>query len=243
MKKIILTGCLAVTVLFASNVNAQTYASVEKPTDATPFSIETSLLQNLGNGSGFTFSSPALRARYFFDNNIAARVQLGLGDGMGSAMTYSERFYENADGTGKEGTLEINRMAWTAQIGAEYHFLGTQKLDPYAALGINFGGGSSKAVGTMYDGTAFNENVSYEGEGGYSMIGAALGLGMDFYFVENIYIGAELGIAFNSYNYADVEQSTSIKMGNTTVTNTSVTGGNKESYLGTQASVRIGWRF
>lgn len=241
MKKIILTGCLAFSALFITNVNAQTFANVEKPTDATPFSIETILLGDYGTGINWT--SPALRARYFFDNNIAARIQIGLGDGMGSAMSYSERFYENADGTGKEGTLEINRMAWNAQIGGEYHFLGTQKLDPYAALGINFGGGKREVTGTMYDGSAFNENVSYTGEGGYSMFGASLGLGMDFYAVENIYIGAELGIGLNSFNYKDSEQSTSIDMGSSINTTTTVNGGFKETFLGTQAVLRVGWRF
>ncbi|WP_107038226.1 outer membrane beta-barrel protein [Brumimicrobium mesophilum] len=240
MKKIILTGCLAFSALFVGNVNAQTFADVEKPTDATPFSIET--LVGGVYGTGINWTAPALRARYFFDNNIAARLQLGLGDGV-SPMSYTERFYENTDGSGQEGTLEINRMAWNIQVGAEYHFLGTQKLDPYAALGINLGGGNREVTGTMYDGMEFNEDVSFTGEGSYSLFGATLGLGMDFYFAENLYVGAELGLGINAFNYKDSEETNSFTAGGATTTVTAVTGGFKESYLGTQGVLRFGWRF
>lgn|SRR5690554_2152828 len=256
MKKIILTGCLAMSALFMGNVNAQTYAEVEKATDATPFSIETPLMQNFGNGMNWT--SPALRGRYFLDNDIAIRLQIGLGDGLGSAMSTSNRFYENSDGTGGEGTQEINRMAVNFQLGGEYHFLGTQKLDPYAYLGINFGFGSLNEEGTTYNDGAYagsphpvfgpqpvgyNPDYSYERSGGYSLFGATVGLGMDFYFVENVYLGVELGVGYTGFNYKDGERTDVAKVGTTTHEITRVAAGHKESYIGTQASLRLGWRF
>lgn len=247
MKKIILTGCLAFSALFVTSVNAQTYAEVEKATDATPFSIETTILENFGNGMNWT--SPSLRGRYFFDNNIAARLQLGLGDGMGSAMTTKNRFYENMDNSGGEGTQDINRMAVNIQIGGEYHFLGTQKLDPYAYLGINFGFGTQKEVGTAYNDGAlggtpgYNPDYSYESKGGYSLIGATIGLGMDFYVVENVYIGAELGVGVTGFNYKDGDRTDVSVVGGVTTETDVVRAGHKESYIGTQASVRLGWRF
>ena len=248
MKKIILTGCLAVTALFASNVNAQTYAEVEKATDATPFSIEVLIGTN---NDGINFKAPALRARYFLSDNFAVRLQLGIGDGIGSStgsqMSEYHEFYENPDGTGEVGSQQIKRMGLALQLGAEYHFLGTQKLDPFASFGLNFGGGSEKQTFTHVNPGTMSYNAAYglEGKGGYSVFGAQLGLGMDFYFVENMYFGVELGLGFGTINKKDSERVVTVTPGggNPNIVNTTVTEGYKESYVGTQAALRLGWRF
>ena len=255
MKKIILTGCVALSALFAGSLNAQTFAEVEKATDATPFSIEVFVK---GGNTGIDWHAPSLRARYFLNDNIAARIQLGIGDGLGSPMVEKNRFYETIDNTGGEGTQQINRAAANFQIGAEYHFLGTKKLDPYAAFGVNFGFGTEKTVGEMYnDGayagsgipvfgaqpTGYNEDYSYESKGGYSVIGATLGLGMDFYFVENVYVGLELGIGVNSQKYKDGERVDNAIAGGTEYTFEAVSEGYTRTHMGTHALVRLGWRF
>lgn len=242
MKKNVVLGCVAAMLLFVGGtVNAQTFAEVEKPTPDNPWSIET----NISAGqAGINWNEPALRARYFFNENWAARVQLGLGDGSGNPMKSTEYFYENSDGTGGEGTVNISRAAVTAQLGAEYHFLGTKKLDPYAALGINFGGGTQKTVGASTNGSIYNDAVKFDGKGGFSVIGGTLGLGADFYFVENVYLGMELGFGINALNHKDSESVTEVNMGGgTTVVTTNVTPGYKEAYMSTYATFRIGWRF
>ncbi|PKR81662.1 hypothetical protein CW751_03810 [Brumimicrobium salinarum] len=241
MKRIILTGCLAVSALFASNVNAQTYAEVEKATDATPFSIETVVTTGQ---TGINWNAPALRGRYFVNDNIAVRLQLGLGDGSGNPMTEKNRYYEFNDGTkGGEGLETIKRSALNIQIGGEYHFLGTQKLDPYASFGVNISNGSQKTTWDKFDGSTYN--VAYESvqEGGYFGIGAQLGLGMDFYFVENVYLGVELGVGIHSFTHDDSVGETTVTMGGTQTTMVSETAGFKESFLSNFASFRLGWRF
>ena len=243
MKKIILTGCIAAFTFLGGNVNAQTYAEVEKPADATPWSIETLIAIN--NNDGIKWNSPALRARFFFNDKIALRLQLGIGDGSGLAMAETNNFDE-AGGDGV-GVQKINRTALNIQIGAEYHFIGTQKLDPYAALGITFGMGSQKVEGNMVDpnfgSPVYNEFVSYDGKGGYGVFGASLALGADFYFVENVYLGLELGLGFGTRNAKESESNSTVTMGGSTVTTSSTTSGNKRAYLGTQAMFRLGWRF
>lgn len=242
MKKNVVLGCVAAMLLFVGGtVNAQTFAEVEKPTPDNPWSIET----NISAGqAGINWNEPALRARYFFNENWAARVQLGLGDGTGSPMSFSRNFYENVDGTGEVGTLKISGAALVAQIGAEYHFLGTRKLDPYAALGINFGGGTRKTVGTDFDGIGYNPAVQIEEKEGHSLFGADLGLGMDFFFVENVYVGLELGAGFIAKNTKDGTGTQTIDMGGgTTVINNTFTAGKKEAFMSTYATFRIGWRF
>jgi len=241
MKKIILTGCLAVTALFVSNVNAQTYADVEKATTETPFSIEVLLT---GGQTGINWNAPALRARYFVNDNIAVRLQFGFGDGSGNAMSEKNRFYEFADGTkGGEGLETIKRSAFALQLGAEYHFLGTQKLSPYAAFGFNIAKGKSETSWDKYDGTGYNIAVASEQTGGYMGFGAQLGLGMDFYFVENVYVGLELGLGINAFTHDDRVGVTTVTMGGSSTTTTIESAGYKDSYLSNFASFRLGWRF
>jgi hypothetical protein len=234
MKKIIFT--VATVVALAGSTFAQ------KATLDNPFSLEGAL----GYSGGINWEAPTLRARYFVKENIAARVQLGLGDGLGTAQSETNRFFENADGTGGEGIQEINRMSWMAQIGGEYHLAGTDRLSPYFALGINFGGGSYKETWTMFDGTGYNANLGAEVNGSFSMFGVGLGAGIDYYVFENVYAGLELGLNYSSYNYADRTVDVTTTAGGASTTASTVVAGNKETYLSTgaaSAAFRLGWRF
>lgn len=250
MKRIILTGCFAFTILLSSNVNAQTYAEIEKPADTNPWSIETIIN---ANKNGINWNTPALRARYFLNNNWAVRLQLGIGDGSGDAMSEHHTYYEFADGTGDKGTLDINRMGINFQLGAEYHFLGTKKLDPYAAVGINFGVAHLKAkADKFYDGDPqfglpftpdhYAKGLGFDGEGGYNTVGGTIGLGTDFYFVESVYIGIELGIDYNAINHRAGEKTYHLD-GTYPKDIKGVEPEFKESYIGVQSTLRIGWRF
>src|SRR5690554_5549513 len=243
MKKIIygslIAGCL---FLVGNKATAQTYAEVEKPGEDTPWSIETLINGNVGGAAtnGIVWNTPSLRARYFVNDTWAARIQLGIGDGSGQSMKETNYFYELPDGTGGEGLEKISRTALSIQIGAEYHFAGTQKLDPYAALGVNFGVGTQKTVETDAYGGAYAEGFSGESKGGYTVLGATLGLGMDFYFVENVYLGLELGLGINSINEKESQWEQTTPVGSDSGTLPKTYG---ETFLGTQASVRLGWRF
>jgi len=231
MKKLaILVGAIALT--------GSTFA--QKATLDNPFSLEGSL--NYSNGSGIDWSAPTIRLRYFVSDNIAARVQIGLGDGSGTPASESYTFYENGDGTGATGTSDIKRGMWMAQIGGEYHLEGTDRMSPYFALGINLGGGSYNESWANSDGSSYVNGLSAEVNGKYSMFGVGLGAGMDFYVFENVYLGVELGLSYASYNYADSE--VSVSAGGTTTL--SVEPGFKETYTGTgaaNAAFRLGWRF
>ena len=234
MKRIIFSA-LAV-IAFAGTSFSQ------KATLDNPWSLEGVL--SFTNPGGINWSAPTIRARYFVNENIAARVQLGLGDGLGTPRSESYTFYENGDGTGGSGTQDITRLQWMAQIGGEYHLTGTDRMSPYFGLGINFGGGSYAESWDKYDGTGYNANIGAEVDAKYSMFGVGLLAGMDYYVFENIYLGLELGLTFNSYNYSDVTTvvTSAVPSGTTTIVN----AGNKESYISTgagSAAFRLGWRF
>ena len=250
MKKIIFTVAAVIAVVGSS--------FAQKATLDNPWSLEGGI--NYSGTGGIDWTAPTIRARYFVNENIAARVQLGLGDGLGTAM--SEKYTYNAPmggvNEGKTGTMEVKRMAWTAQIGGEYHLAGTDRLSPYFALGINFGGGSAKVTSTdassanLGDSNPDKSDFTYtngfnsELTGKYSMFGVGLGAGLDVYVIENLYLGVELGLSFNNYKYGESNLTYSQTTGGTTVTTTAVSPEYKRSYLSTgamNAAFRLGWRF
>ena len=248
MKRIIFTVAAVVAVVGSS--------FAQKATLDNPWSLEGAI--NYSGAGGIDWTAPTIRARYFVNENIAVRVQLGLGDGLGTPMSESYIYNAPTPGidAGKTGTFDINRMAWNAQIGGEYHLAGTDRLSPYFALGLNFGGGSLKEVSTdAAPGAPGNSNpsafsyangVSTEKAGKFSMFGVGLGAGLDVYVIENLYLGLELGINFDTYNYKDGEYTYTVVAGSTTTTTTTVTPGHKETYLSTgamNAAFRLGWRF
>ena len=172
MKKLaVLLGAMAITgASFAQSMD-------------TPMSLEGVLGYN---GSSLNWSAPTIRFRYFVNENIAGRVQLGLGDGTGTPASESYTYYENADATGNSGTVDISRSGWNAQIGGEYHMSATDRLSPYFALGIDFGGGSYSETWTNSDGGSYVDGLSAQVDAGYSMFGVSAGAGVDFYIVENL---------------------------------------------------------
>ncbi len=243
MKKLaVLVGAIALT--------GSTFA--QKATTDTPWSLEGVL--NYSSTTGLDWQAPTIRARYFVNDNIAGRIQLGLGDGLGTPKSESYTLYDGDTLGGKTGTAEISRMSWVAQIGAEYHLAGTDRMSPYFAFGLNFGGGSQTQTTTdaVPDGSldasnsSYAEGYSYTDEAKMSMFGVNLGAGMDFYVFENVYLGVELGLGWNSYNYKDFTGTlTSVSPAPASTTNF-FGAGHKETHLNTgaaNAAFRLGWRF
>lgn len=249
MKKLaLLVGVLGLTTT--------TFAQKPAAADA-PMSLEGVI--NF-SGSSLQWQAPTVRYRYFVNDNIAARIQIGLGDGMGTPMSesYLHREYTNVDSTLVQGSTDIKRMAWNAQIGGEYHLSGTDRISPYFMLGINFGGGSESASSVDSDGTDQYVLGGSPGMGSYvdgyssnfsqkmSMFGIGIGAGLDIYIIENVYMGFELGFNFASYNYKDATYDWSFTSGSTTTSEAYAYDGMKESNMSTgagSAAIRLGWRF
>ena len=237
MKKLaILVGAIALT----------TTTFAQKATLDNPFSLEGSMDIN----AGAAWQAPTLRARYFVNENIAARVELGIGDGLGTPMSMTEEFnkYNNADSSGVNavGTREVKNSSWNAQIGAEYHLAGTDRISPYFMLGINFGGGKYTETWDESDGSSYVEGLTAEVTGKMSMIGVGVGAGLDVYIIENLYVGLELGLNFSSYNYKDQTQTFTSTSGGVSTTSNTFSDDSKASYLSTgagSAAIRLGWRF
>ncbi len=207
----------------------------QKPSSDVKYSLEGNINYDATNGISWT--APNVRARYFVNDNLAARVQLGLG-----SSSDKTNYYEGGTGTGT-GYNTDKASSWVAQIGAEYHIAGTDKMSPYFMGAVNFGGGSTSSKGENNDGSNYMADMTYKSKTSSSSIGLGIGAGMDYYIAENMYLGLELGWGWNKGT--DKGGSTSFTTGGTTI-ETDIKGAGSSSGMGTGAmntAFRIGWRF
>lgn len=119
----------------------------------------------------------------------------------GGLAPYIFNYKENrTDSVGKD-LVEFDSTARRADIsfrpGMEYHFTGSRRLDPYAALDIEFGlvgryHAASATNITDTTGTArFTRTVTEDG--GISF-GAKLSAGMNYYVSRKLFVGVEYGM-------------------------------------------------
>ena len=225
MKKLVL---LAGVVCFSSALMAQ------KPSSDVKYSLE----GNINYDAGISWTAPSIRARYFVNDNIAARVQLGIGSSSDKTLVY-----ENSDGTGGTGSYKDAESSIAIELGAEYHLMGTDKMSPYFMAGLSFGSQSRSGSSENSDGYDYFSGYSTEYKYSGSSFGLGIGAGMDYYLAENMYIGLELGWGWT--RISDGGGSASYTYDGTTNSDVTPAGGST-SGMGTgsaNTAFRIGWRF
>jgi outer membrane protein W len=230
MKKIILSIAVIAT---AGSLFAQ------RPTEGSnPFSLEGGLSLN---STGSTFLAPELRVRYFAMDNVAGR----LGFVYNSTNVLENHYGLNADfipTSDSTGTsLERSSMMWI-NIGGSYHFSQLERLSPYAFADVMIGMGSSSTEWKDFDGSDFAKGFSRTTNNSSSGLGVRFGGGVDYYFAENVFIGAEVGFMFISTT--DKGGDVSVTSGGVTTSMSTLSSGNGSSFgNNATAALRLGWRF
>jgi outer membrane protein W len=210
----------------------------QRPEGSNPFSLEGGLSLNTTEN---TFSAPAIKLRYFATDNIAGR--LGI-------MYNSSKNIENVYGLDANGDLSADSlgtitmkesMTWVS-IGGSYHFSQLDRLSPYVALDLMYGMGSYNEQWGNSDGIDYVKGLDAEIDTKSSGIGFGLSAGFDYYFAQNVFIGAELGLMYMSEN--DKGGTVSATFGSTT-TSSDILSSGKSSSMGNNATaaIRLGWRF
>ena len=126
----------------------------QKGTTDNPWTLEGTV--NYTSADGMDWQAPDVRLRYFLKDNMAARLTLG---------------YSSSSDTTAGSSNSIG-------LGFEYHLAGNDKMSPYFAAGLNFGGTKTGDV---------VENKT-------SSLGVGISAGLDYYVAENIYLGLEIGL-------------------------------------------------
>jgi len=164
-------------------------------------------------------------------------------------MTEKENFYGSvatpANYGDSIGTWTSKTNAYFATIGAAYHFSQLEKLSPYAGIDFAIGGGSAREMGTNTNGGAWVNDFSYSSKSPMMMFGGRIVAGFDWYFSQNVFLGAELGWGLMATSYKD--ETVTVTAGSTTTeTVTPIMGGPASSVqMGNTfiAGIRLGWRF
>jgi hypothetical protein len=146
-----------------------------------------------------------LRMRYFLDYYLALRAGLILD------MTMDKK---STDPVGS-ATLSKNAFKIGAKAGLEFHFEGTKRLAPYWGFELMFAMRSvtektDDGAGTTLTQKGAWSDVAGIGIGidqanrGYTQFGAMPLLGADFYLAPRLYVGAELGLMYQTTIFKEV---------------------------------------
>ena len=181
-----------------------------------------------------------IKYRKFTDATTALRATVFLG--MGSTTT--KTLGAGSDGKGELKTVKSN-FNISIQPGIEKHFVGTDRLSPYYGAEAIIGFGSN---GTKEDDTYGADNTVKaikSSKQGTLNIGVNAFAGMDFYFADNIYLGAELGfgIGYNMKMAPKTESLDLIKDDGSIVTSEGLSGSSINIGPTVVGAIRLGFLF
>ncbi|MFN6946650.1 MAG: hypothetical protein ACK4ND_17005 [Cytophagaceae bacterium] len=158
-------------------------------------------------------NSNMLRFRYFISSRTAARLGLGI-----ASQSETVNIPDDPMSPQNYGEIRGSYTQMGINIGLERHFEGTDRLSPY--IGGDFlvaftsvrERGTDVAPGGNYSlGSSFTRKGAILGVPGFdapdagNAIGFRLVGGADFYFIRNIFIGAEFGWGLLATNLRDLE--------------------------------------
>jgi len=161
-------------------------------------------------------SMNGIRFRMFNSESSAIRIGFNIGG------TNNNEVYSQQDKTeGSDGAVvilpELNQSMQTFNFairpGYEMHFAGTDRLSPYVGAELMYAMQSSTMTREFHNANNADDQSKPENwqtwdmtvKNGSSMFGLNALAGVDFYFVDNFYLGAEINLGFHSTSYKDRE--------------------------------------
>ena len=161
-----------------------------------------------------------VRFRMFNSESSAIRVGFNIGG------TNNNEVYAQQDKTeGSDGAVvilpELNQSMQTFNFairpGYEMHFPGTDRLSPYVGAELVYAMESSTLTREFHNSNNADDQAKPENwqtwdmsvKNGSSTFGLNALAGVDFYFVDNFYLGAEINFGFQSTTHKDRETTAS----------------------------------
>ena len=212
MKKVLFVFLLA--GLFSIGVNAQD--------DKGNFTIDLNFnpAAFFDANAGPMFQLPYIKGRYFINTDLAARLGFNL-------SSFGDKFYL---GAGTDDYVESSSFSWTFAPGIEKQF-GNEKFVVYLGGDIPFSASNSKRKTVVPGNETEEENPGGNDYFAYGINGV---VGVDFYLLPNLYVGAEFTPGFVVFNYKDEKTDGTVTQ----------TGGSSSSFqLGSSSGIRLGVRF
>ena len=244
MKKIVLTA--AVFALTLSTAFSQDFKPKEKE-----IAVGIAFDSPFSSGKPFSLIN-GLSGRYFYKSDLAFRGGLNIASNSSSKSEYANI----PDKTTKEPvytkmqTKDNSNLNLDLFLGAEKHFSGTDRLDPYAGADLLIGFENSSSEITRAYEPDKSEVKELSVKQNNTSFGLRLVVGADYYVLPKIYIGTEFGLTYRYTSNGD--QSTVDKIfdkDDKLIEKTTVKPGDEfgsaSSILTdmTTASFRLGFRF
>ena len=243
MKKILL-----ITALFA--VSVSTFAQKRTSTAARTSSSSTSefkptqgtITAEVGITGGILSTTPVLnetaaKFRYFFKDDIAFRLGLGIASDKKETVTGTSPFTDTE--TAKYGSKTFN-------LGVEKHFSGAERLSTYVGfdLLLGFSSASNTLVEVRPSSTTTTtvEGSDTNGKRAGSSFGFRVTTGADYYFSKKLYLGVEVGLGYKSGT--DDQVSTNVLSASTNInTINAIEGKSSQSFTNVIGGLKLGYQF
>lgn len=167
----------------------------KQQTDAKTFEVNFTPL------GGSPISINGIKFRKFKDDYNALRLEVFLGMNSSKSVSMQEGVNGDEDNPNPLTYSKSSGFDFSVRPGIEKHFDGTNRLSPYVGGAVNLGFSSSSSTEEYWSANetnpdeAFDSHVEWEQKtkDGSLSLGLSALAGMDFYFADNIYLGAEFG--------------------------------------------------
>ncbi len=210
MKKVIFV--LAIALVSVTGAMAQKQQGGE-------FNLEVGLNPFNPKGDG-PINMPALRLRKFLSETTAVRFSLGMNGGKETTVWSQPYKVDGTDLDALANDVEIPKLLETfghkefsIGLGFEKHFAGTDRLSPYmgiqALINIRRESHEKEFHGANnlldIDKEETFSTWTMTTKQGSRDVGVGAVFGFDFYFADNLYLGAEVGLSFMGTKFKDKE--------------------------------------
>jgi opacity protein-like surface antigen len=192
---------------------------------------------------GNPVSMSGIRLRLF--NSEASAIRIGLFLGGSTNKDVNTQAEETGDPDQPELYTTSKSMDISLRPGYEKHFAGTDRLSPYvgAEIALTIHSESEETerwdvINADFDTGVVTQTV----KDGSTTFGLNILAGTDFYFADNIYLGAELGFGFQTTSFKDTTDETT-GIDDFEDPDPALNGSNSAWGPNVQGTLRLGWLF
>ena len=250
MKKILMVAALAATSIVAAQAQSEFKPKAgDVTTDVSLFANglfanPTALYKgNVASGASVGTTSGSfnlntvgvLKGRYFFQDDLALRLSLGLS--APSTKSTTEEVNKNKVEKYRTSTIYFG-------LGVEKHFAGTDRLSPYVGAELHLGSYSTnyesndtQTVGTIVTKT----NLQIKSAPGFTF-GGGLFMGADYYIAPKVFLGLEAGLNIDAHSLGKTTNITTLNVTGQPTQTTDNSGKTKFSGSTMNTDLQVGFK-
>ncbi|MDR0604092.1 MAG: hypothetical protein LBG80_07305 [Bacteroidales bacterium] len=174
-----------------------------------------------------------ISARYFCIDQLELRTDLYFG------LSSSKNKTKDPSGGKEEQVYTQSATLFGLNLGVNYHFKGTERISPYVGAVVGFGIGNEMEKYTNWNYVADNSSKRKQGNVFVNFAGVT---GFNWYIVNGLYLGAEIGLGLEFIRDLKTKSETVVSGTKTTVTVDPTSSSFQFGFFANPA-IRLGWKF